>query len=120
MLPSVLARDVTDARGQIQHAPLRDRALHQGRDIRLGVPDSLQATRDAEAVEETRDRLEEVRADRVVGDGGDRRVGWGRVEEDGERLAVPVGRGRGGELEDGGSRKRDTGMGVSVGTGIAM
>ena len=83
MLPPVLARDVTDARCQIEHAPLRNRAFHERRDVRLGVPDGLKTARDAEAVEEARDCLEQVRADGVVGDGGDRGVTWGGVEEDG-------------------------------------
>ena len=109
MLPPVLTRNVPNARRQIEHAPLRDRPLDERGDVRLRVPHRLESAGDAEPVEEARDCLEEVRADRVVGDRGDRRVGGRDPVEDGERLAVPVGRGGSSELEDGGRGEGDAG-----------
>ena len=65
----------------------------------------------APRVEEARDRLEQVRADRAVRDRGDRRVRRAHPVEDRERLAVPVGRGRRGELEHRWGGERDAGGG---------
>ena len=68
MLPPILARDVPNARREVQHAALRERPLHQPRDILRSVPDRSKPPRHVEAVEEARDGLEEVRADVGVGD----------------------------------------------------
>ena len=100
MLPPILARNVPNARSKVKHAPLRDRPLHERRDVVLRVPDRLQPAGDPKPVEEARDGLEEVRADGVVRDGGDGGVGRADPVEDRERLAVAVGRGGCGEEED--------------------
>ena len=107
MLPPILTRDIPNPRRQIQHSSLRNRPIHELRHVRLRVPDRLEPARDAQAVEEPRDGLEEVRADVGVGDRRDGRVGGGGAAEDGEGFAVPGGRGGGGELEDGGGSERD-------------
>ena len=107
VLPSVLTRDIANARREVQHAPLRDRALDERRDVALRVPDGLEPARDVEAVEEARDRLVQVRADRAVRDRGDRRVGRAHAVEDREGFAVPIWVGRRGELEDGGRGEGD-------------
>lgn len=99
MLTSVLARDVSNAGREVQHAPLRDRAVHERGDVRVGVPDRLQPARHAEAVEEARDGLVEVVAQRSVREVVD---GGVAASEDLERRAVAVRRGGRGELEDGG------------------
>ena len=110
VLPPVLTRNVSNTRRKVEHAPLRDRPLHERRDVRLRVPYSLETARDTQVVEEARDSLEEVRADRVVRDRGDGRVRRRHPVEDRERLAVPVGRGGRGELEHGGSWERNTAL----------
>lgn len=107
VLPPVRARHVAHARREVEHAPLRDRALDERRDVCGLVPDGLQPARHAEPVEEARDRLVQVRAERGVGDRSNRWVRGRRAVEDRERLAVAGGRGRRGELEDGGAGQGD-------------
>lgn len=107
MLVPVLARNVADARREVEHAALRQRALDEARNVRRAVPDRAQAARDVDRVEEARDRLVQVRADLGVGDRRDGRVRRRRVVEDRERLAVARRRGRRGELEDRWCAERD-------------
>lgn len=108
VLPSILARDVPDARRQVQHAALRDCALNERGHVRLRVPNSLEAAGHPEPIKEACDGLEEVCADRAVGDRVDRRVRWAHAMEDRESLPVAVGRRGGGELEHGRGGERDT------------
>lgn len=107
MLPTVLARNVTNAGREVQHAALRERALDETGNVRVRVPDGLEAARDVDRVKEARDGLVQVRTDSRVGDRRDRRVRGRRVVEDGEGLAVARWCGRRRELEDGGAGERD-------------
>lgn len=47
MLSPIRAGDVSDPRGEVKNAPLRNCTLNQFRDIGLGVPNGLQAPWDA-------------------------------------------------------------------------
>ena len=101
VLPPILTRNVSDTRRKVEHAPLRDRPLHERRDIRVLIPNGPQAARNVQLIQEPRNGLEQVFPNRRVRDRCDRRVCRSHPTEDGERLAVAVWRGWGGELEDG-------------------
>lgn len=113
-LPPVLVYDVPHAGRKVQQAPLRDRPLHERTDVPFRIPHSLQTPRNVQPVEELRDGLEEVSTNRGLWDFRDCRVGWGDTAEDGQRLAVPLGRGWGGELEDSRRGERDAVYGVQI------
>lgn len=100
MLPAILTRNISNARREVQHTSLGNSTVDEGGDVAGGVAKGLDAARHAEVVEEARDGLVEVLADGGVGDRHDGRVGGAPVAEDGEGLAVAVGCGRCGELED--------------------
>lgn len=108
MLASVLSSNVANARREIEYTTLWDRSVHKPGNVLVLVADGAQAAGHAKPVEEARDCLEEVRADLAVGDGRHGRVGWRCVMEDGQCLAMPVGRGGRGELEDGGGAEGNT------------
>lgn len=100
MLLPVLTGDIADARREIEHTALRERAGDEARDVRLRISDGFEPARDTEPIEEARDRLIEVRADVRICDARDGRIRGRGVVENRERLAVPVGRRGRGEFED--------------------
>lgn len=89
-LPPILSGNVANTRSEIQHTPLGNRPVNKLGHIRARIPDRRQTARHAEVVQETRDRIEEMRAEVSVGDAQDAGVCWRHAIKNGERGAVAV------------------------------
>jgi hypothetical protein len=99
-LTSITAKHITNTGSEIEYAALWNRALHKAVDISRGVTDGLEAAWNTEAVEEACNRLVKCGANGFVRQTGDTGVARTGAFENCKRLAMAIGRGGCGKLED--------------------